>query len=166
MDVQYSTGRSMNQQYLRHNLTLSQYIHRRNGVPLGDAKSLQNMLQRSFGASSFAKFWQYWNPIWGYGLGKFVFAPLRRFLSLPFALLMTFVISGAIHDLVTMAARGSVTFFFTPWFFLLGNGVLLGRFAKMDLSHYSWWLRASINLMYLSIGAAVTVLLKKTFNIP
>lgn len=150
----------------RQELTLRQYAHRRNGVPLGHPKSLQNMLYRSFGASSFAKFWQYWNPIWGYALGKFIFAPLQRYLSSPLALLMTFIVSGSIHDLVTMAIRGSVTFFFTPWFFLLGLGVILGRFAKMDLSNYSWWIRASINLIYLIVGAWITLLIKLFFQIP
>lgn len=53
-----------------HRLTLAQYVHRRNGVPLGDSGSLRNMLIRSFGAGSFGRFWQYWNPIFDYGLGK------------------------------------------------------------------------------------------------
>ncbi len=58
-------------------LTLGQYVQHRNGVPLGDGKSLQNMLHRSLGAASFAGFWQYWNPIWGYGLGKINMCILR-----------------------------------------------------------------------------------------
>jgi len=68
-------------------LTLVQYVERRNGVPLGDSNSLRNMLQRSFGAASFAGFWQYWNPIWGYGLGKYVYSPLRRVLPAVIALI-------------------------------------------------------------------------------
>jgi hypothetical protein len=156
----------VNQKLHRHNLTLSQYVHRRNGVPLGAPKSLRNMLYRAFGASSFAKFWLYWNPIWGYGLGKFVYAPLQKVISPTLALIMTFVISGGIHDLATMAVRRSVTFFFTPWFFLLSIGVLLGRFTKMDLSDYAWWVRVGVNLIYLSICMALTILVKRTFNIP
>ncbi|MCB0198341.1 MAG: hypothetical protein KDJ65_40755, partial [Anaerolineae bacterium] len=50
-----------------HSYTLRQYVALRNGVPLGDGRSLRHMLRRSFGAASFAGFWQYWNPIWGYG---------------------------------------------------------------------------------------------------
>lgn len=64
----------------RQHYTLAQYVALRNGVPLGDGRSLRNMLQRSFGAASFAGFWQQWNPIWGYGLGRYVYAPLRRVL--------------------------------------------------------------------------------------
>ena len=61
----------------RQRLSLAQYVLRRNGVPLGAPHSLQNMLYRSFGAGTYAGFWQYWNPIWGYGLGKYVYAPLN-----------------------------------------------------------------------------------------
>lgn len=66
----------MNKENAQHqSLTLAKYVHLRNGVPLGDAKSLPNMLYRSFGAASFAACWQYWNPIWGYGLVKYVQCP-------------------------------------------------------------------------------------------
>lgn len=150
----------------RQGLTLAQYVKRRNGVPLGNSKSLRNMLSRSFGASSFARFWQYWNPIWGYGLGKYVYSPLHRFLPAAIALILTFVVSGAIHDLVTMAISRSVTLFFTPWFFLLGVGVVLGRVAGMDLSNRSWLTRATVNLIYLVAGIALTLIAKKFLAIP
>jgi hypothetical protein len=117
----------------KQNLTLRQYVHLRNGVPLGDGKSLRNMLHRSFGAASFVAFWQYWNPIWGYGLGKYVYAPLRRILPPAAAVILTFIISGGIHDLATMAVSRSFAFLFTPWFFLLGVGAVLSRAVGMDL---------------------------------
>lgn len=47
------------QTWQRHNLTLAQHVALRNGVPLGDGTSLRNMLHRSFGAASYAGFWQY-----------------------------------------------------------------------------------------------------------
>ena len=147
-------------------VTVAEYVEQRNGVPLGDSNSLQNMLQRSFGASSFARFWQYWNPIWGYGLGKYVYAPMQRVLPMAIALIMTFVVSGVLHDVVTMALRRSVTFFFTPWFFILGVGVVVGRVVKMDLSNYAWWIRASVNLSYLVLGAIVTIMAKRVLGIP
>ncbi len=142
-------------------LTLAQYVERRNGVPLGDSSSLRNMLQRSFGATSFAGFWQYWNPIWGYGLGKYVYMPTSRILPASVALIMTFIISGGIHDLATMAISRSFAFLFTPWFFLLGIGVVLGRAFGMDLSDRPWWVRASTNLAYLFIGLVLTLAAKE-----
>jgi len=126
----------------RSNLTLAQYFQRRNGVPLGQPDSLKNMLHRSFGASSLAGFWQYWNPIWSYGLGKSIYVPLQRLLPAWAALIMTFVVSDGIHDLVVTAIRQSIVSLLTPWFFLLGLGVDPGRVAKMDLSKRAWSIRA------------------------
>lgn len=150
----------------RQNLSLSEYVLRRNGVPLGASHSLKNMLHRSFGARTFASFWQYWNPIWGYGLGKFVYSPLKQFLPSPISLILTFGISGALHDLATMAVRRSVAFFFTPWFLLLGLGVLLGRALDMDLSKRPWSFRAAINFTYLLICLIGTLIAKRTFGFP
>ena len=147
-------------------MTLSQYVEKRNGVPLGDSNSLRNMLYRSFGAGSFGEFWQYWNPIWGYGLGKYIYAPLQHILPAAVALIMTFIISGGIHDLVTMLVSRSITFFFTPWFFLLGIGVVVGRAIKMDISKQPWLLRMVINLTYLLVGIGVTLLIKRVLAIP
>ncbi|MCB8983757.1 MAG: acyltransferase [Ardenticatenaceae bacterium] len=131
--------------------TLAEYVVLRNGVPLGDGRSLRNMLQRSFGAASFAGFWQFWNPIWGYGLGRYVYAPLRRALPPAAAFILTFAISGGLHDLATMAVRWSPAFLFTPWFTLLGMGAVVGRVAGMDLGKRPFWLRASVNLAYLVV---------------
>jgi hypothetical protein len=118
------------------------------------------MLVRSLGADSFAGFWRYWNPIFGYGLGRFVFVPLKRVAPVPLALLATFVVSGAVHDLVTAAVRGSGAFLFTPWFFLLGLGVLLGDALKMDTSSWAWSVRAAVNVAYLAACLAAALLLK------
>lgn len=83
-------------------MSLRDYVQYRNGVPLGASGSLQNMLVRSLGAGTFAKFWQYWNPIWGYALGCYVYEPLKQFLPSSVSLILTFIISGAAHDLATM----------------------------------------------------------------
>ncbi len=134
-----------------HSYTLRQYVALRNGVPLGDGRSLRNMLRRSFGAASFAGFWQYWNPIWGYGLGRYVYAPLGRVLPPAVAFILTFAISGGLHDLATMAVNRSPAFLLTPWFVFLGIGAVLGRVAGMDLGKRPFWVRASVNLAYLLV---------------
>jgi len=118
------------------------------------------MLHRSFGAGSFAGFWQYWNPVFGYVLGRYVFSPLRRVLPSAPAVIATFLVSGAFHDVVTMAVRGSVAFLFTPWFFFLGVGVVLGRAIRMDLSRSPWPMRAGVNLAYLLVGLALALVAK------
>lgn len=153
------------QTWQRHNLTLAQHVALRNGVPLGDGTSLRNMLHRSFGAASYAGFWQYWNPIWGYGLGKYVYAPARRILPPAAAFIVTFIISGGIHDLAMMAVSRSVVFLFTPWFFLLGVGAVLGRAAGMDLGQRPFLIRVTVNFTYLVTCLLLTLLAKRMFGL-
>ena len=124
------------------------------------------MLRRSLGASSFAGFWRYWNPVFGCYLGRYVDSPLRRVLPRTTALVLTFVLCGTLHDLVTMAVRGSVAFLFTPWFFLLGAGVVLGRSVGMDFSSRSWVVRAGINLTYVGACLAMTLIARQVLAIP
>lgn len=126
-------------------MTLREYVHRQNGTPLGGAGSIRNMLSRSLGAGSFAEFWRHWNPIWGYGLKRFVYDPLRLFVPPAMAGLATFVVSGALHDGAVTLVRGSTTLVMTPWFPLLGIGAYLGRLSGMDLSRSPWPWRATIS---------------------
>jgi uncharacterized membrane protein len=141
---------------------MSEYVRRRNGVRLGAPGSLRNMLQRSFGARSFAGFWQYWNPIFGYCLGKYVFWPLKKVFPSYISLILTFVVTGVIHDLVTIAVRQDVAFLFTPWFFFLGIGVVLGKAARMDLATSSWAVRAAVNSTYLGVCLVLAILVFTT----
>lgn len=141
----------------KQRLTLAQYIRRRNGVAAGSRGSLRNMLDRSLGAGTFAGFWRHWNPVFGYHLGRYVDAPLRSVIPPPFALIATFVVCGALHDLVTAVVRGAPAFLFTPWFFFLGIGVVLGRVLRLDFSGQSWLLRAATNLAYVAVCLVATL---------
>jgi hypothetical protein len=116
------------------------------------------MLRRSLGAASFAGFWRSWNPIWGYYLGKYVYQPSKRILPPPLALVLTFLVSGAIHDLVTTVVRGSPTALFTPWFFFMSLGVLVGEMMGMDLSARPLRVRVVTNLTY--VGAFLWIALR------
>ena len=141
------------------------FFQLRNGVPLGDPKSLENKLRRSFGATSFAGFWQYWNPIWRYGLVKYVYEPTRRILPWAAAFITTFIVSGAIHDLATMAVSRSFAFFFTPWFFLLDVGAVLGQALGMNFGKRPFWQRAAVNFTYLLTCLLLTLIVKRELMI-
>ena len=132
-------------------ISLREYVRRRNGVPLGASGSMGNMLRRSFGSGTFGGFWRYWNPIFGYGLGRYVYSPLQKFIPAWGALVLTFVVCGMLHDLVSMMAGGKVAFLFTPWFFLLGCGVVLGDLVGADYSDRMFAIRVGVNLSYLSL---------------
>jgi len=134
------------------NLTLGQYIRRRNGVPMGADRSLRNMLHRSIGAKNFATFWMYWNPIFGYFLGKYIFKPLRRLFPTHLALLATFISCGLIHDFVTTIARGDISLFFTQWFLLMGLWVIISNILRQDFSNETWIIRAIMNILPIVIS--------------
>lgn len=146
---------------IRNQMSLTDYVQYRNGVPLGASGSLQNMLVRSFGAGTFAKFWQYWNPIWGYALGRYVYEPLNQFLPSSASLIFTFIISGGIHDLATMLVRGTPTFLFTSWFFLMGIFVVFGRLLKLDYSEQAFQVRVGINITFILVCLMIAIGVKQ-----
>lgn len=131
-------------------MNLSDYVKRRNGVPLGDSNSLRNMLDRSLGAGKFSIFWKYWNPIWSFYLGKYIFKPLKLILPPALALIITFVTSGFIHDLVIMILNWKFTLLLTPWFLFMGLSVVIAEYSKIDYSKTPWIARAAINLIIIS----------------
>ncbi|MXP46881.1 acyltransferase [Altererythrobacter luteolus] len=138
----------------RH-LTLAQYVRRRNGVPLGHKRSLQNMLGRSLGASSLAGFWRHWNPIWSYGLGRYILSPLQRVAPQWLALVVTFAVSGVLHDLVMMAIRKEIVLLFTPWFSIQGIAVVISSHFGWSFDTWPWPARAAMNLAYIIAGLAL-----------
>lgn len=100
-------------------MTLSDYVKKINGVPFGHSNSLRNNLYRSLGAKNFSTFWNYWNPIFGYYLGKKIFKPLKRIFPIGLALIFTFIFCGLLHDFVTTILRKKISLFFTFWFLIM-----------------------------------------------
>ena len=131
-------------------MRLADYIKKRNGVPLGASHSLRNMFYRSLGAGDFSTFWQYWNPIFSYYLGKYIFKPLKRFLPSAPSLILTFIFCGMLHDAVTILVSWHFTMLFTPWFLLMGICVVINNYFKIDYSRYHWLSRAFINVLIIS----------------
>ncbi|TBO36400.1 MBOAT family O-acyltransferase [Pedobacter kyonggii] len=140
-------------------MKLYEYVKKRNGVPIGHPSSLRNNLQRSLGAKNFSAFWNFRNPIFGYYLGRKVFKPLKEILPSDFALILTFVFCGMVHDLVTTLIRGRLSFFFSVWFMLMGIAVIITQFSKYDLSEKKWTYNAVINLLIIGICVLITILL-------
>ena len=138
---------------MRKTLSLSSYVKKRNGVPLGASGSMRNMLSRSLGAKSFPIFWQYWNPIWGYYLSRNVMKPLNRFLPAWIAIFLTFLVSGTLHDLAVSFVKSQPIFFFTPWFGMMGLVVVASNKFNISYGSFAWPIRASINILI--IGATL-----------
>lgn len=126
--------------------SLSAYVSKRNGVPMGSSSSLKNMLQRSLGAATFDGFWQYWNPIWGYYLSTKIHKPLRSLLPLWLAIILTFAVSGALHDIAVTLIKLKPIFFFTPWFSAMGMMVVLAKVTRLRYGTFPWIVRAIANV--------------------
>jgi len=148
---------------MKRKLTLSEYVKRRNGVALGAQGSLSNMLYRSFGAGSFAQFWQFWNPIWGYYLARVFFIPLKQKLPPAMAVICTFTVSGAVHDLAVMAVKWRYVCLFTPWFFLMGLTVVLSSRWHIRYASLGWPVCAMINFSFVVVNLAVVILLRSVY---
>jgi len=136
---------------MHRKITLSEYVKKRNGVALGASGSMTNMLKRSLGASSFYLFWQYWNPIWGYYLSRKIMKPLSQLLPMWLAIIITFAVSGALHDLAITLVKWKLTFLFTPWFILMSFIVLATKKFGISYREHHWLVRASINISLIAV---------------
>ncbi|MCZ4338857.1 acyltransferase [Shewanella colwelliana] len=134
---------------MHKSISLAQYVKKRNGVPLGDSNSMRNMLQRSLGAGTFYLFWRYWNPIWGYYLSRQVMKPLSYALPIWLATILTFSVSGALHDLAVMVVKWQFVFLFTPWFTLMGIIVVLSKQFDWSYAASPWGVRMLFNVAFI-----------------
>ena len=141
--------------------TLAKYVKKTNGVALGANGSLSNMLLRSLGASSFHAFWRYWNPIWGYYLSRYVMKPLNLILPSWLALLFTFLVSGAIHDVAVSLIKSQLIVFLTPWFGLMGMLVVVSKYFSISYASFPWLARAIINAWLIASTFWLTVLIQR-----
>lgn len=145
-------------------ITLSEYVKKKNGVPIGNSNSLRNNLQRSLGAKNFPSFWNFWNPIFGYYLSTRIFKPVNKIFPTAISVIVTFIFCGLIHDIVTTVLRGHLSLFFTVWFLIMGITVAVFKKVTYDLSNRSWILRASTNILIIGICLALTVYLNSIFK--
>ncbi len=146
-------------------MTLSDYIKKRNGVSVGSPNALRNNLYRSLGSKNFPTFWTYWNPIFGYYLGKFIFKPLKKILPVSISLLITFIFCGMLHDTITTLLRGEISIFFSIWFLFMGLAVLIAKLLNHNFSRRLWSTRASINLSIISTCLVLTIYINRLFSI-
>ena len=148
---------------MKSTLSLAQYVKKRNGVPLGASGSMTNMLSRAFGASSFWVFWQYWNPIWGYYLSRNIMRPLASFLPVSLATLVTFLVSGALHDIAVSIIKWKIVLFFTPWFGLMGLVVIVSKAVGLSYGQVSWPIRALTNASFIFVSLGITYFLETLY---
>lgn len=143
-------------------LTFSQYLEFRLGHT--GRQAWFNFFVRPFGARSFADFWRFWNPVYGYFLLYFVYRPLARVLPRRVATIITFVSCGLVlHDVPAwLFSRRILPPGATLAFLFFGVVVVVSDALHMDLSTWPRWARAATNLVYLGgcVGATLFVVMR------
>jgi hypothetical protein len=142
----------------------ARYLYARLG-PGGPWQCLGHMFSRAFGASDFGRFWQYWNPFFGYFLGYFCYVPLRRFAPRPLCLISTFALNGLFHDQVYVWSFGFARTerlpfpfpVFTLCLVMIAVIILVAERYRFTLAHLSSRRRVACQLLALVGPFAVSV---------
>ena len=102
------------------------------------------VMRNPIGATSLAEFWGgRWNTAFHELAFRFTFRPLRRFTTPALAMLLVFVLSGLIHDLlISLPAHGGYGLP-TLYFLIQGVGVIIersrfGRFLGLGRGMRGW----------------------------
>lgn len=68
-----------------------------------ELEQLKKMFSKSFQGKTFREFWWYWNLVYGFLLGEYIYKPLRSFLPQRISIILTFLAWGLLlHDLPIM----------------------------------------------------------------
>ncbi len=139
---------------------------------LPEMEQLKVMFKKSFQASSYRKFWWYWNPVYNYFLTKYIYRPLKKILPNSISMLITFLASGfLLHDLPIMliilaTVKLILPFPTTIFFIVLGTTVIVSEKLKLNFVHFQPKNRIIIHLgtivfsFTLSLSIVIILLIK------
>lgn len=139
-------------------MNLEEYTYYRTGSTKVSV-IVRNMFFKPFVTTSFKEFWKYWNPTWGYYLLFYSYKPLRTIFPAWFAFIVTFLISGLVHDIIyiipmMMKEIRFVFPFITVWFLLISIGILVTEYLHINFDKINASFRPVLHLGYL-IGTFV-----------
>ncbi|NDJ61108.1 MAG: hypothetical protein GYB67_08280 [Chloroflexi bacterium] len=141
--------------------TYRQYAQRTLGHPASEWAAIRSMFRRAFRSPTFAGFWRYWNPLFAYYLYYLCYRPLAQWLPRPPAVLITFALSGAIHDVFASLVTRRVFVLFTPVFAVYGLWVILEEYFGLTLTWAPVWLRATAHTITLLGTLGVGLLIRR-----
>lgn len=147
---------------MRGRPTYTEYERRRLGNPETRWAGIAHTFRRSFGASSFAKFWRYWNPLFSYYLYYRCYKPLAHFLPRSLAVIVTFAVSGAIHDLFASLVTADLFVLFVPVFAVFGLLVVVEEGLGSSFAGTPFWLRAAIHSVVIAGTVTGGVVIRST----
>lgn len=133
------------------NETMRTYVVRRLGNHTHVGALLREMVVRAFTAPTLAGFWRYWNPVYGYFLGRYIYRPLCRAMPKPLAAVLTFAFCGFfLHDLLgpwlgaALSGKPKLPFALM-WFTLMGLAMVLGTACRLRLDRVPAWGRVAFH---------------------
>ncbi|MEP4099739.1 MAG: acyltransferase, partial [Paraglaciecola sp.] len=91
---------------------------------------------------------------------RYVMRALNKFLPSSLSVFITFLVSGALHDLAVSLVKWDIVVFFTPWFGLMGLIVITFSHFKVSYEHFTWHNRASINILIIVASMCLTYLIE------
>lgn len=142
-------------------MTIEEYICFRTGET-NLLKIVQKMFFKPFVSSSFRSFWNYWNPGFGFYLLFYIYKPTQQLLPQSIALMLTFLVSGFLHDILyifPMVIINGVKFIFpfiSVWFLIIALGILMTDFLKVNFKTVSTTTRIAFHIIYLVSAFCVT----------
>ncbi len=89
--------------------------------------------------------------------------PLSVFLPVPLAIFITFLVSGALHDLAVSLVKWNTIVFFTPWFGLMGLIVITSSKVGFTYGRFAWHIRALINGVIICTSLGLTYFLENVY---
>lgn len=140
--------------------TYAEYERRRLGNPDTRWAGIAYSFRRSFGASSFAGFWRYWNPLFSYYLYYRCYRPLARFVPRFLAVILTFAVSGAFHDLFASLVTADLFVLFVPVFVVFGLLVVVEEGLGWSFTGMPFWLRATLHAVVIAGTVAAGVVIR------
>ena len=110
-------------------------------------------------------FWRFWNPVFGYALGKYIYRPLVCQLPRPVAYILTFIACGLIHDAVTLLVKGSTHFLFGYWFLYMSIVALVASALNFRFHHRPFSTRVLTQICYLYLCYLMAFYSSRTFDL-
>ncbi len=133
-------------------MTLSEYVLKRNGMPLGSQGSLFKYLEKLILVLKECAVWKYGTSFRFY-LSKNIYLPLNRHLSKSMSSIVTFGVSGALHDLAIGFVGRDGKNFLMIWFDLGFYEHL--KISEIRYGSFSFFSKAIINISSIANGKLI-----------
>lgn len=121
------------------------------------------MFFRPFTAPSFALFWRYWNPLYGYCLSRYIYRPCLVIFPRSLSVVLTFAFCGFfLHDIFGWTAYAARSGHLTPphnttvWFTIIALGLVISEKLDLRFDRLEPGFRAALHVGFLTATYLLT----------